>query len=126
MMAGVVFTFVMLVSAVSAWSSFQREVETQRLYLNSAGTAYAAALSDPLAAGSRRDVAEVLRGTAALPGVRQAYVRDARGQVFVQMGSGAILVGRDSDPASMSTLDIWSARQSAGAERERQRGGAAA
>lgn len=111
MMAGVVFTFVMLVSAVSAWSSFQREVETQRLYLNSAGTAYAAALSDPLAAGSRRDVAEVLRGTAALPGVRQAYVRDVRGQVFVQMGSGAILVGRDGNPASMSTLDIWSARQ---------------
>ena len=111
MMAAVIFFFIMMVSAVAAWGSFEREVASQRALLQSAGTAYAAALSSPLEAGTRRDASQILRGTAQIPNIRQAFVRDANGQVFVQMGFGVLLVGRDGDPREMSTLDIWFARQ---------------
>lgn len=107
----VIFVTVMGLAGAGEWRGFTRELETKRSLLSGAASAYAAALSDPVAAGSRADAIATLRGVREIPGVVQTDIRLADGRMFAQIGSGAILLGRDGNPDNMTVAQLWAARQ---------------
>ncbi|MEO0465987.1 MAG: ATP-binding protein [Pseudomonadota bacterium] len=109
--SAVVLSVVAISSVATAWSGFGREVESQRATLAAAGSAYAAAISKSVEENDRASVAVVMRGVTNLPGVVQADVRKPDGTSLTQLGGGALLLGRDGDPETMSDWQIWNAKQ---------------
>lgn len=110
MVALVVLCAVMATAVFSGVRTFERDVDTRRELLAGMGSAYAAALSDPVAAGDRRATSEVLRGISSIPGLVQSDVRASDGTRLADMGSGTLLIGRDGDPSAMSLSEMWSAK----------------
>ncbi len=110
-MAIVMVGIVTVLSVVGGWRSFDREVASKRELIAGAASAYAAALSEPLAQGDRPGAKRALRGVRDLPGVLHVTVETSDGPAFLQLGSSAMLVDRNLDPEGMSTAELWAARQ---------------
>ncbi|MEM1150828.1 MAG: ATP-binding protein, partial [Pseudomonadota bacterium] len=110
MVAAIVLCAVMATAVYAGIGTFERDVETRRDLLTGMGSAYAAALSDPVANGERQGVSQILRGIASVPGVTQADVTTADGRRLADMGSGTLLLGRDGDPSTMGIIELWSAK----------------
>ena len=105
-----IITTVMSISGFMAWKGFEREVASQQSLLAGAASAYAAAIADPVAGNDKAAAVSMLRGVRDLPGIVQADITLANGRVFAQLGSGAILVGRD-DARALTARDLFSSRQ---------------
>ena len=105
-----IITTVMSISGIMAWKGFEREVASQQSLLAGAASAYAAAIADPVAGNDKAAAVSMLRGVRDLPGIVQADITLANGRVFAQLGSGAILVGRD-DARALTARDLFSSRQ---------------
>ncbi|MEM1105018.1 MAG: ATP-binding protein [Pseudomonadota bacterium] len=110
MVAGIVVCAVMATAVFSAARAFQSDVDMRRDLLTGIASAYAAALSDPVASEDRPATREVLRGISSVPGLVQADVVAANGARLADMGSGTLLIGRDGDPDSMGLWQLWSAK----------------
>lgn len=107
----VIFMAVMATTLFSAWTGFEREIAAKRSLLAGASSVYAAAIGPAVEAEDRTLASEALRGVRSLPGIQQADIRLPNGRYLVQLGSGAHLIGRDGNPAGMSSLDIWRAEK---------------
>ena len=100
--AFVMFCAVAALSGFSAMKSLERETESFRALTNGAASAYAAAVSDAVAAEDRMRTLSSLRGIRDLPNIAQADITLSNGEVFVELGSGAWLVS-DQD----RTQSLW-------------------
>lgn len=110
LVAVLIFAVVMATAAVNAWRSYDREVSNYRALLEGAGSAYVAALADPVASADKHATLSSLRGVRNLPNVIQTDITLADGRPFVQLGSGALLLRESGDPSAMPNRKIWSAR----------------
>jgi two-component system, NarL family, sensor histidine kinase BarA len=110
LVASVIFAVVMITAALNAWRGFGREIDNYRALLAGAGSAYVAALADPVDVHNQSAALASLRGVRDLPNVLQTDIKLADGSPFVQIGSGAILLRESGDPAAMTRSQIWSAR----------------
>ncbi|MEQ8300422.1 MAG: ATP-binding protein [Hyphomonas sp.] len=110
LVAFAIFSVVMVTAALNAWRGFDREIANYRALLAGAGSAYVAALADPVADQDQGAALASLRGVRDLPNVLQTDIALADGSTFVQIGAGALLVRESGDPAAMTKAEIWSAR----------------
>lgn len=105
--AGIIFVAVMAASSVNAIQSFEREIENHRSAVAGAGSAYVAAIADPVAAQDHRATISLLRGIRELPNVSQADVKLPDGKYFAQLGSGAALVRDSKDITKLTRQQLW-------------------
>jgi len=111
MIAAVICVIVGATAVLTASRSFEREVMLKRELLSAAASGHAAAVADPVAAGSRKDALAALRGIRNLPDVVQADIRQSDGHVLAQLGTGAILIRTDAKDNSLATADLWNTKQ---------------
>ncbi len=103
--AGVILSAVIALSAFNASQSLERETENFRALTAGAATAYAAAVADDVAARNRMQTLSALRGIRDLPNVSQTDITFPNGEVFVELGSGAWLIGDAGEERSLWTVD---------------------
>ena len=103
--AGVILCAVIALSAFNASQSLERETENFRALTAGAATAYAAAVAEDVAARDQMQTLSALRGIRDLPNVSQTDITLPDGEVFVELGSGAWLIGEDGEGRSLWTVD---------------------
>ena len=94
-------------STVSVDQQFGRYVQSRRDMLLATGSAFAAAISGPMADGDRDGVFAALRGIGDIPHLSNATARDRRGTILGQLGYGARL-DRDPTLGGGDATSIWS------------------
>ena len=109
--AAVIFVIVSATAVLSATHSYDREVTLKRELLSAAASGHAAAVAEPVAAGSRNDAISALRGIRSLPDVVQADIRQNDGRVLAQLGTGAVLINPDVKDKTLAAADLWGAQQ---------------
>lgn len=102
----------LFVSTISALREAEQQRKSFSIELAGIASALGSAVSEPLAAGDQRQVANALKGIAAIPGVTYVAVRDAQGKVVFQFGSGilvnAMTPGGNALSFSVKTLPVAS------------------
>lgn len=106
--ACVIFSAVLVLSLLNAANSLERETESFRTLTVGAASAYAAAVADPVNTRDEMQTLSALRGIRDLPNIVQTDVTLPNGEVFVELGSGAWLVGKNAE--EMPTLQRDSIR----------------
>ena len=105
LMATVIFASVVALSYLNASQSLERETENHTALMTGAATAYAAAVSDAVAAEDRAATLASLRGIRDLPNVVQVDVTQSNGRVFAELGTGSFLVARPGTEISLWRAD---------------------
>lgn len=108
--AVMIFVAVLASSTFNALQSFDREVSSHRAAIAGAGSAYVAAIADPVASDDRHAALSVLRGIRELPNILQADITRADGSTFAQLGTGASLVRQNGDALGLSDQQLWQTR----------------
>ncbi|MEO9969193.1 MAG: ATP-binding protein [Hyphomonadaceae bacterium] len=111
MIAAIIFVVVAATAMLMASRSFEREVTLKRELLSAAASGHAAAVADPVAAGSRSGALAALRGIRSLPDVVQADIRNSDGSVLAQLGTGAVLIRPGAKDRNPATADLWNSHQ---------------
>ena len=93
-MSGVsAFVGIALVASLFAWRSYQAERTNLETSLTSAASVYVAAMSKPVSAGNKTEALNMLKGIRQISAITQADIRLTDGTPFIQIGSGATLIG---------------------------------
>lgn len=100
--AAIIVCSIAILSWFTAQQSLTRETENYRTLVQGAATAYAASVSDAVAAHDRQAALSALRGIRDLPNVVQSDITLADGEVLVELGSGAWIV-----PAQDRRQSLW-------------------
>lgn len=87
---------VLLASAFGAWREAGRRLESKQIELHGIASALAATVSEPLATGHQRQVANALKGIGAIPGLTYVSVANAAGAPVFQFGAGIVVGGNRS------------------------------
>jgi two-component system sensor histidine kinase BarA len=109
MIAGVILAAVLAVAVTGAFRDLRQAADARAETLSSAASAYAAALSDPLATHDRSAAFQHMRGMQNVRSVIYMAVQDAEGRVFAQLGAGASIRGKTLDLAKLDGLDLLGA-----------------
>ena len=81
----------LLASVLGAFRAAESQRASRVNEISGIANALAAAASEPLASGNQRQVANVLKGIGAIPGLTHISVRDAEGQTVFQFGNGILV-----------------------------------
>jgi two-component system sensor histidine kinase BarA len=109
MIAGVILAAVMSVAVTGAFRDLRQAADARAETLTSAASAYAAALSDPLAMRDRSAAFQHMRGMQNVRSVIFMAIEDPNGKVFAQLGAGASIRGKTLDLTKLEGLDLLSA-----------------
>ena len=88
---------VLLASAIGAWRDTRSDYAAKRTELAGVAAALAAAVSEPLATGDHRQVANALKGIGAIRGLTHARVASPDGTTVFQFGHGILVSGRGNE-----------------------------
>lgn len=103
--AFVILSAVIALSAFSASKSLVRETENFRELTAGAASAYAAAVAQDVAGQNRMQTLSALRGIRDLPNISQTDITLPDGEVFVELGSGAWLLTEKGAERSLWSVD---------------------
>ena len=86
---------ILLASVFGAWRETGRRLDFKRTEIKGIASALAATVSEPLASGNQRQVANSLKGAGAIPGVKHVGVLDNSGATVFQFGAGIVVDSGD-------------------------------
>ncbi len=84
---------ILMVSVMSAWRDIERRHSSLQDEFAGIAAALAAAVSEPLASGNTRQVANALKGIGAIPNIRHVGVVDKDERPVFQFGAGILVQG---------------------------------
>ena len=113
MIAGVILVAVMAVAITGAFRDLRQAAEARAETLAAASSAYAAALSEPLATGNRTAAFEHMRGMQNVRSIIHMAVEDLNGRTFAQLGAGASIRGKTLDLMRIEEFDLLNADRGA-------------
>ncbi|MCB1521776.1 MAG: response regulator [Hyphomicrobiaceae bacterium] len=94
---------VLLVSLLAETREANRQLQSKRTELAGVVAAFAAAVSEPLAGGDRRQIANALKGIGSIPSLAHVSVFDAADRRVFQFGAG-IVVRNEKSPGAWRSL----------------------
>lgn len=90
---------ILVMSVLGAWRETARQLDSKRTEIHGIAAALAATVSEPLASGNRRGIANALKGIGAIPGLTHVSVVDRAGNRLFQFGAGILVSSGDTGGA---------------------------